>query len=117
MGRVGAIRHAPLEPERTSKEGNDDQSCRHPRPRMKKRPSVYAREQKEEEGCYVRLTGASIKGLNRLKTAYGMLKRQSVIEYLVEQGVKGLDEAECAAEIQSEQARLDRFNRAQVGDG
>lgn len=55
---------------------------------------AYRLKHMEESGAYVRLNGKAIAGLNRLKDAYGMPKRESVLAYLIEQGVKGLEAAE-----------------------
>lgn len=58
---------------------------------MKKTGREYEFERLMKVGKYVRLTGKAIVGLNRLREAYGMERRESVLEYLVEQGVAGLD--------------------------
>lgn len=56
--------------------------------------TAYRIKHVEECGAYVRLPGKAIAGLNKLKAAYGMPKRESVLAYLIEQGVKGLEAAE-----------------------
>lgn len=59
-----------------------------------KRHVAYRFKHAEEHGTHVRVTKAAAVGLERLKDAYGMPTRMKVIEYLIEQGVKGLEAAE-----------------------
>jgi len=51
-------------------------------------------ERNRNKERYVKLTNASREGAERLKKAYGMRCYLEVVEYLIEQGVKGLEAAE-----------------------
>ena len=53
-------------------------------------------ERNQAKERYVKLTNASREGAERLKKAYGMRRYLDVVEYLIEQGVKGLEAAEGA---------------------
>lgn len=59
------------------------------------RDEIKARiERNQAKERYVRLTATSRAGAERLKKAYGMKRYLDVVEYLIEQGCKGLDLAE-----------------------
>lgn len=51
-------------------------------------------ERNQAKERYVKLTNASREGAERLKKAYGMRRYLDVVEYLIEQGVKGLEASE-----------------------
>lgn len=46
-----------------------------------------------ESGKYVLISAKQRAQLDRLKKAYGMTRRMDVLNYLIEQGVKGLEAA------------------------
>lgn len=58
---------------------------------MNKTGKQYRDDRNGDYGQLVRLTAKSLRDIRRLKEAYGFQQRRQVLEYLIEQGVAGLD--------------------------